>query len=89
MSTSTTLYTCEQATKLIVQKAELKLTLGERFRLWMHLALCKTCKQFSIQNAWMDKQLHKLAKHQEEKSAVLNESKKQELKVALDKAMKK
>jgi hypothetical protein len=54
-------YTCEQATTLIVQKADGKLSLGQRLRLWLHLQMCSACSRFNIQNQWLDKQLHKLA----------------------------
>ncbi len=54
-------YTCEKASELIVKRHEQKLTPTQRFKLWLHLVICKACRQFEIQNSWIDKQLHKLA----------------------------
>ncbi len=56
-----TIYTCEEATKLVVKKREQKLSTIQRFKLWLHLAICSACKRFEIQNTWLDNQLHKIA----------------------------
>ena len=56
-----TVYTCEEATKLVVKKREQKLSFIQRIKLWLHLAICSACKRFEIQNMWLDKQLHKMA----------------------------
>lgn len=74
-------YTCEQASSLIVQKKENKLSLNQRFRLWMHLLMCDACRRFNIQNEWLDKQLHRLA-HTSESHAhahTMSEKAKEEL----------
>ena len=55
-------YTCEEASQLVVMKRDRKLPFMQRVRLWMHLAMCSTCRRFSIQNKWIDEQLHKLTK---------------------------
>lgn len=55
-------YTCEEASQLVVMKRDRKLPLTQRIRLWMHLAMCTTCRRFNIQNKWIDDQLHKLTK---------------------------
>lgn len=54
------MYTCQEATQLIVEKADRKLSFSERLKLWFHVQLCDACKRFNIQNAWMDKQINKL-----------------------------
>jgi hypothetical protein len=56
-------YTCEEASRLIVQKKDNKLNVKQRIRLWMHLAICSACKRFDIHNAWLDKQLHNMDSH--------------------------
>jgi predicted anti-sigma-YlaC factor YlaD len=60
------IYSCEEATQLIVKKADVKLTLVQRIRIWIHLQMCDACKRFNIQNAWIDKQIHKMAHRPEE-----------------------
>ncbi len=42
--------TCKQATKFISQKEEGKLSIRQRYQLWMHLAVCIFCKMFHKQN---------------------------------------
>lgn len=54
------IYPCEDATKLMVQKGEIKLSLMQRFRLWMHLQICDACRRFNVQNEWIDQQLANL-----------------------------
>lgn len=60
------IYSCQEATLLVVKKAEIELSLMQRIRLWMHLQMCAACKRFNLQNEWIDKQLHK-NQHQLEK----------------------
>ena len=59
------IYSCEEATQLIVKKADVKLTLVQRIRIWIHLQMCDACKRFNSQNAWIDKQIHKMVHHPE------------------------
>lgn len=42
--------TCKQATKFISQKEEGKLSLRQRWQLWMHLGVCEICRIFQKQN---------------------------------------
>ncbi|MEP7318129.1 MAG: hypothetical protein ABI921_05300 [Panacibacter sp.] len=42
--------TCKQATKFISQKEEGKLSLQQRWQLWMHLGVCAVCRIFQKQN---------------------------------------
>lgn len=42
--------TCKQATKFISQKEEGKLSLRQRWQLWMHLGVCAVCRIFQKQN---------------------------------------
>jgi hypothetical protein len=41
--------TCKQASQLLSQSLDRRLTRGERFRLRFHLLLCKLCKRFGQQ----------------------------------------
>ncbi len=79
-------YTCQEASELIVKRHEQKLTRTQRFKLWLHLIICKACKQFEIQNSWIDKQLHKLA-HAEHVSEMPSETR-QKIKTTLDQEIK-
>lgn len=40
---------CQNATGLVSQAQDRKLTLGERIRLRMHLLICRPCRQFERQ----------------------------------------
>ncbi len=42
--------TCKEATLAIIKKEEGKISLTERIRLLIHLAICKFCKMFEKQN---------------------------------------
>lgn len=80
---SKTMYTCQEATQLIVEKADRKLSLSERLKLWLHVQICDACKRFNIQNAWMDKRVIKLGQcthHLTEdcKTRIINELKKED-----------
>ena len=41
---------CKQAVDYISKKEEGKLSAGQRFSLWRHLAVCSLCRIFSVQN---------------------------------------
>ena len=80
---SKTMYTCQEATQLIVEKADRQLSLTERFKLWLHVQMCDACKRFNIQNAWLDKQINKMgqrAHHLPEdcKARIIDKLKKEE-----------
>jgi predicted anti-sigma-YlaC factor YlaD len=51
------MYSCQQASFLVTKKEEQKLTYRERLRLAMHLAMCKFCKAYEKQSAYIIKQL--------------------------------
>lgn len=42
--------TCKEATLAIIKKEERKISIIERIRLLIHLAICKFCKLFEKQN---------------------------------------
>ena len=46
---------CKEASEFTIQKSEGKLSLKERFQLWLHLSICGVCKLFAIQSTWLDK----------------------------------
>ena len=46
---------CKEASEFTIQKSEGKLSLKERFQLWLHLSICGICKLFAIQSTWLDK----------------------------------
>lgn len=50
------MYTCEQATQMVIKRGQDKLTMGERMKLWMHLAMCKFCSLFEKQSRFLDEQ---------------------------------
>jgi len=52
------IYNCKQATLLILKKKEGKLSLMERFRLFIHLLLCDPCQRFKKQSDFIDLSLH-------------------------------
>ena len=46
---------CEQASLLAIKKEEVKLSLVDKMRLWMHTNACKFCREFSYQNKFINK----------------------------------
>lgn len=64
---------CEKATFLISKKEEGKLTIGEYLILSFHLAMCKFCKLFEKQSAFISRQ----TKHFHSTAALSQESKTQ------------
>jgi len=71
------IYSCEEASKLVVQKADGKLSQLQKFRIWLHLQICGPCKKFEIQNEWIDKQIHKIGHNAE--NATLSEEQKERI----------
>ena len=59
------IYNCEEATKYVVQKGDIKLSMIQRMRLWMHMQMCDACRRFDIQNEWIDKQMKNLLPNEE------------------------
>ena len=45
---------CKDATELVIRKSEEKLSMGNKFRLMLHLAMCKFCSMFAKQNKIID-----------------------------------
>ena len=80
------IYSCEEASKYMVKKGDVKLSLMQRFRLWMHLQMCDACRRFNIQNEWIDKQLSSLLPNEHDH---LSDEKKAEMEQTLEKEIKK
>ncbi len=57
---------CKQASQLISQSLDKKLSLRERFGLKMHLFICKYCKRFSQQIQKLHVTIHSISKQTEE-----------------------
>lgn len=54
-NTKKIMITCKEATMLSVQKAEIKLSLQDRFKLFIHLLVCQYCRLFDKQSKMIDK----------------------------------
>ena len=80
------IYSCEEASKYMVKKGDIKLSMMQRFRLWMHMQMCDACRRFNIQNEWIDKQLANLFPHGDEH---LSDEKKAEMEKTLQNEIKK
>jgi predicted anti-sigma-YlaC factor YlaD len=52
--------TCKQATALVSQRQDRKLTLWERCTLKLHLAICNACRNFVKQTEFMRRVLKRL-----------------------------
>ena len=48
--------TCKQATLLALKQEDKKLGFLNKVALWYHLSICKACKFFKIQSAFISKQ---------------------------------
>jgi len=48
-----TMITCESATQFISQKEEHRLSVSRRIKLFIHLAICKFCRLFEMQNRFL------------------------------------
>ncbi len=53
MISKTFMITCKEATLYISKKEENKLSVSERFKLSIHLLICKFCKLFYRQNQFL------------------------------------
>ncbi len=47
--------TCKEVTRLVSESLDRKLSVAERFRLKIHLMICKGCKNFSEQMTFLRK----------------------------------
>jgi len=78
---------CEKASELVIKKEENKISTIDKMRLWMHLQMCRFCREFEIQNKFININLnshygdgcqtHKMSeeKKKEMKEALLQETK--------------
>jgi predicted anti-sigma-YlaC factor YlaD len=53
--------TCKEATTLVSQGLDRQLTLWERVKLRLHLAVCDACSQFVKQSAFIRRAVRRLA----------------------------
>lgn len=74
--------TCEKSTELSVRKADGKIGLINRLKLWFHLRMCALCRNFERQNAWIDARMKQL------KMSKLSQQQKREIKERLKKNMR-
>ena len=52
---------CKEASRLISQAQDRELSLGERVALRLHLAICRGCRAFSAQLAFLRAAVRRLA----------------------------
>jgi len=57
--------TCKEATALMSQGLDRRLSRWERYKLRLHLLLCDACSQFMRQTAFMRRALRRLADSEE------------------------
>ena len=55
---------CREASRLISQAQDRELSLGERVRLRIHLAICRGCRAFSAQLAFLRRAVRRLRDQQ-------------------------
>lgn len=79
---------CDEATAICDKNQYGEASLYEKFRLGLHLALCKPCKKYTKQNSLMTKLFGKFATPCEE-SGQLPEKEKRELELKLKEELKK
>lgn len=61
MKSSKLFITCEEASLFSVRKEDENLSFGERFKLLMHLAICKFCRLFYRQQKFLSIQIMHLS----------------------------
>ncbi|MCF8369101.1 MAG: hypothetical protein K9G76_08650 [Bacteroidales bacterium] len=54
---------CEEATQMVVKAKFEKFSWYDKFRLKMHLAMCKFCALFAKQNAFIDEKVTHIDQH--------------------------
>lgn len=69
--------TCKEATDMLSQKEEGKISYENRLKLWYHLFLCKWCRAFKKQDSLIIKHLHSLDTRDEQQ--VLSEEEKKSM----------
>ena len=75
---------CKEATFLTEMSKEGKLSLALRIRLWYHLSICQSCKNFRKQTILLAARLKDL-----KKSHLLDQSDKQRFREEIKKALEK
>jgi hypothetical protein len=56
---------CKEASRLISQSQDRQLSLGEQVALRVHLAICRGCRAFSAQLAFLRRAVRRLAEADE------------------------
>lgn len=51
-------YSCEEASKLTIQRETEKVSMMTKLRHQIHLMMCKGCRAFNIQNKWLNEKMH-------------------------------
>ena len=84
------LISCKAASELVVKKSDMKLSIAERFGLWMHLAYCTVCALFAEQSKVIDESTKAYAQkiQTEQKSYKLNDLKKAEISKVIQQELK-
>lgn len=82
-------YSCSKATELIDRRSIEPLAGSEKFRLRIHLSMCKACSRYLSQSDFMDDVLKKLFPGHQEKYKNMDDSAKKRLIEALEKENKK
>lgn len=54
--------TCRQAAELVSRGLDRQLSLGERLRLRLHLAVCRSCARYQRQLRFLGRAVHRLAR---------------------------
>ena len=75
--------TCKEATMIVVKKAEIKVTLSDRIRLFVHLLICQYCRLFEKQHRVINKIISSWTTKQK-----LTSEQKNKLKEEINKALK-
>lgn len=58
--------TCKQATEFVIKRQEGKLSLKNRYLLWVHMGICSFCKLFKIQADFIAKNSRHMHEHIDE-----------------------
>jgi hypothetical protein len=56
---------CKEASRLVSQSQDRQLSLGEQVALRLHLAICRGCRAFSVQLAFLRRAVRRLAEADE------------------------
>jgi hypothetical protein len=76
------MYTCKEATELLSQSLDRKLTFGQKLGLKMHLSMCKLCTRHKKQMSFLQKLFSRNTEESANlhKSLSLSDEKKEEIK---------